>query len=88
MTYPPNDGGLADGKAAPPNAGCVLLLPAKVSKDDPEFASTPNVGTLLAAANAPNPAKRTNQCDNKLLTTLTLLKSPASALGDAMLFTG
>lgn len=46
-----------DGKAAPPNAGCVLLLLAKVSKDGPELASTPNVGTLLEAANALNPTE-------------------------------
>lgn len=55
--YPPKEGGLVDGKAAPPNAGCVLLLLAKVSKDGPELASTPNVGTLLEAANALNPTE-------------------------------
>lgn len=54
-TYPPNDGGLLAGKAAPPKAGCVLPLFANVPKEGPVFASTPKVGTLLAAAKAPNP---------------------------------
>jgi hypothetical protein len=49
---------LLAGKAAPPKAGWALPLLAKVSKDGPEFASTPNVGTLLEAAKAPNPLKK------------------------------
>ena len=61
LTYPPNDGGLLDGKAAPPKAGWALPLLAKVSKDGPEFASTPNVGTLLEAAKAPNPFRKNRQ---------------------------
>ena len=85
--YPPKDDALLDGNEAPPKAGCEFPLLASDSKDGPaELANTPNVGTLLVAAKAPNPI--TSTIVNIRLFFLFKGTLPPSGFGDPTFKTG